>query len=324
MPVKRGIDYAQLGGPESLDAMSDVFGHHGLFLYDNDDDFVDRITSFLGQGTEDGEEGMAVVSRAKWALLREALGDASQRIRYLGSDSLYSRPLSAVADYDSMLRRALDEGAPAVRLFGELPPSKSREGCEAWTLYEAVINRAFADRPMSILCGYDVRDQPAAAVEGAWHTHPWLLVEGWEDNPRYQDPAQVVGALTRPPRAVTDLRELPIDADPKALSARLRREMATLHVPKADAERLLLAAGEVLDNARTHGYGPRSQRIGRVGGCLVWELSDNGPGFEDPLAGYLPPRHEDGNRTGLWIVRQLVHELEFLSSPHGFTTRLWI
>lgn len=312
------------GGAEPPDAMSDAFGHHGLFLYDNDDDFVDRITSFLGPGTEDGEEGMAVVSQAKWALLCEALGDASQRIRYLGSDSLYSRPLSALADYDAMSRRALDEGAPAVRLFGELPLSTSREGCEAWTLYEAVINRAFADRPMSILCGYDLRDQPAAAVEGAWHTHPWLLVEGWEDNPRYQDPAQVVGALTRAPDVVSELRELPVEADPKALNARLRREMATLQVPKADAERLLLAAGEVLDNARTHGHGPRSQRIGRVGELLVWELSDNGPGFHDPLAGYLPPRHEDGNRTGLWIVRQLVYDVEFLQSPRGFTTRLWI
>jgi anti-sigma regulatory factor (Ser/Thr protein kinase) len=177
---------------------------------------------------------------------------------------------------------------------------------------------------MSILCGYDVRDQPAAAVEGAWQTHPWLLVEGWEENPRYQDPARVVGALTRPPEVMTDLRELPVDHDAKALDTRLRGEMATLQVPRPEAERLLLAAGEVLDNARTHGDGPRSQRIGRVGDLVVWELSDNGPGFHDPLAGYLPPRHEDGDRTGLWIVRQLVYDVEFLESPRGFTTRLWI
>jgi anti-sigma regulatory factor (Ser/Thr protein kinase) len=323
MHVKRAsITHDRRSG--ARDAMSDAFGHHGLFLYDNDDDFVDRITSFLGPGTEDGEEGMAVLSRAKWALLREALGDAWQRIHYLGADSLYTRPVSALADYDAMLRRALGDGAPALRLFGELPRSRSQERCKAWTLYEAVINRAFADRPMSILCGYDIRDQTAAAVEGAWHTHPCVLVEAWEDNPRYQDPAQVVGALTRAPEVVTELRELPVDADAKAFNARLRREIGTLQVPNDDAERLLLAAGEVLENARTHGHGPRSQRIGRVGELVIWELSDNGPGFEDALAGYLPPRHEAGNRTGLWLVRQLVHELEFLSSPHGFTTRLWI
>jgi anti-sigma regulatory factor (Ser/Thr protein kinase) len=209
-------------------------------------------------------------------------------------------------------------------LFGELPVSKSQGQCEAWTRYEAVVNPAFAGRPMSIICGYDVREQPAAAVEGAWHTHPRVLAEGWEDNPRYQDPARVVCALTRAPEALTDLRELPVDADVKAFSARLRREMATLQVPTARAENLLLAAGEVFDNARSHGHGPRSQRIGLVAGLIVWELSDNGPGFDDPLAGYLPPQDDAGNGTGLWIVRQLVNDVEFLRSPRGFTSRLWI
>jgi anti-sigma regulatory factor (Ser/Thr protein kinase) len=312
------------GGPEHEYAMSDVPENHGLFVYENDDDFVDRLTSYLGPGTEDGEAGMAVLSQRKWALLREALGYASQRIRYLDRDSLYSRPLAALADYDAVLRRAEDEGAPGVRLFGELPVSRSQEQCEAWTLYEAVVNRAFADRPMSILCGYDVREQPAAAVEGAWQTHPQFLAEGWEDNPRYQDPAHVVGALTRHPEALSELRELPVDTDLKAFSTRLRRQMATLQVPNAQAENLLLAAGEVFENARTHGRGPRSQRIGRVADLVVWELSDNGPGFDDPLAGYIPPQQEDGKGTGLWIVRQLVHDVEFLASSRGFTTRLWI
>jgi anti-sigma regulatory factor (Ser/Thr protein kinase) len=304
--------------------MTDVSEHHGLFVYDNDDDLVDRIASFLGPGTDDGEAGMAVVGQGKWALLREALGDASRRIRYIDRDSLYARPPAALAEYDAVLRRSLDEGAPAFRLFGEVPVSRSQEQCEAWTLYEAVINRAFADRPMSIICGYDVREQPAAAVAGAWHTHPRVLVEGWEDNPRYQDPADVVRAATRHPEPLTDLRELPLDADMEEFSARLRRETATLQVPKARAESLLLAAGEVFDNARTHGCGARSQRLGRVAGLTVWELSDNGPGFDDPLAGYLPPRHDDASGRGLWIARQLVHDVEFLASPRGFTVRLWV
>jgi anti-sigma regulatory factor (Ser/Thr protein kinase) len=194
----------------------------------------------------------------------------------------------------------------------------------AWTMYEAAINRAFADRPMSILCGYDVREQPEAAVEGALRTHPRVLVDGWEDNPLYEDPARVVSELTPRPEGLTDLRELPLDADVNAFSHRLRRELATLEVPDAQAENLLLAAAEVFENAGTHGHGARSQRLGRVGGLIVWELSDNGPGFDDPLAGYVPPRPGDGKGRGLWLARQLTHEVEFLSSPQGFTARLWI
>jgi anti-sigma regulatory factor (Ser/Thr protein kinase) len=304
--------------------MPDLSENHGLFVYDNDDDFVDRITSFLGPGTDDGEAGMAVLSRDKWELLREGLGDAWQRIRYLDRDSLYTRPVAAVASYDAALRRALDEGAPAFRLLGEIPLTTCRDQCEAWTQYEAVINRAFAGRPMSILCGYDVREQPEAAVEGALQTHPRLLVDGWEDNARYKDPARVVGELTRHPAAPTDLRELPVDADANAFSDLLRREMATLQVPDAQAESLLLAAGEVFDNARVHGRGARSQRIGRVAGRIVWELSDNGPGFDDPLAGYLPPRPGDVKGRGLWLARQITDEVEFLAAPQGFTARIWI
>jgi anti-sigma regulatory factor (Ser/Thr protein kinase) len=304
--------------------MSDVRGLHGLFVYADDDGFVDRITSFIGRGTDDGEAGMVVVSQRKWTLLREALGDTSRRIRYRDRDSLYGRPLGALADYDAVLRRAVDEGAPAVRLFGELPASSNRDQCRAWMLYEAVINRAFADCPMSIVCGYDLREQPPAAVDGAWHTHPRVLVEGWEDNPRYEDPVDVVGAMARRPEVLTNLREVPVDTEAKSSSERLRRELATLKVPKSQAESLLLAAGEVYENARTHGHGARSQRMGRVGAFVVWELSDNGPGFDDPLAGYLPPRHDDANGTGLWIARQLTSDVEFLASSHGFTTRLWI
>jgi anti-sigma regulatory factor (Ser/Thr protein kinase) len=223
------------------------------------------------------------------------------------------------------LRRAVDEGAPAVRLFGELPVSRNRDQCRAWMLYEAVINRAFAGCPMSIVCGYDMREQPPAAVEGAWHTHPRVLVEGWLDNPRYEDPVDVVDAIARRPEVLTNLREVPVDPEAKSPSATLRRELATLKVPRAQAESLLLAAGEVYENARTHGHGARSARIGRVDGLVVWELSDNGPGFDDPLAGYLPPRHDDAaNGTGLWIARQLTSHVEFLASPRGFTTRLWI
>jgi anti-sigma regulatory factor (Ser/Thr protein kinase) len=267
---------------------------------------------------------LAVLSPPKWALLREALGDAAGRIRYLERDSVYTRPEAALAHYDAVLRRVMDEGAPAVRLIGELPQCKSQAQCDPWELYEAVLNRAFADRPVSILCGFDVREQPAAAAEAAHHTHPEVLTDCWRDNPRYQDPAEVVGALTPHPDVLPELRELPVVGDSEELSARLRREMRRLRATNAQAEKLLLAAAEVFDNAAAHGDGARSQRLGRISGRIVWELSDNGPGFDDPLAGYVPPLHDSAKGRGLWAVRQLTHRLEFLASPQGLTTRLWV
>jgi MEDS: MEthanogen/methylotroph, DcmR Sensory domain len=304
--------------------MSGIPEHHSMFLYDNDDDFVDRITSLLGPATEDGEAALAVLAPEKWALLCEALGDKAQRIQYLERESIYTRPLETLAGYDTILRQVLEEGAPAVRLIGELPVSGSAEQCDTWTFYEAVLSLAFADRPISILCGYDLREQPAGAVEAAWKTHPLVLDDGWGDNPRYVEPAGVAGPLTAHPEPVAGLRELPVDADATAFNARLREELARLGLRKAPAENLLLAASAVFHNAQTHGQGARSQRIGRAAGRIVWELSDSGSGFSDPLAGYVPPRQGDADGPGLWMARQLTERVEFFASPGGFTTRLWI
>jgi hypothetical protein len=54
----------------------------------------------------------------------------------------------------------------------------------------------------------------------------------------------------------------------------------------------------------------------------VCEIADGGPGFDDPLAGYLAPRQGVG--AGLWVARQLTWRLEFLRSPDGFTARIWL
>ena len=304
--------------------MSEIPDNHGLFVYDSDDAFVDRIASFVGQGIEEGEVGIAVVSQRKWSLLSRALGDGAQRVRHRARRLVYVRPEATIATYDALVNQLVEEGASTVRLFGELPIWTSPDRSAAWELYEAVLNRAFADRPVSMICGYDTREQPAASLDGAWRTHPRVLADAWEDNPRYEDPAHLVAALTPRAQSVAGLLELPVDLDREAFRARLRRELADLRVAPAHAEKLVLAATEVFNNATAHGHGARSQRVGRLGGLIVWELSDNGPGFDDPLAGYLPPGTANASGSGLWQVRQLTRRVQFLALPAGFTTRLWV
>jgi anti-sigma regulatory factor (Ser/Thr protein kinase) len=299
-------------------------GHHTLFVYEDDADFVDRIGTFLAVGADDGEVGFASVSARKWALLEEALGDAASRIRYLDHELVYTRPEAVLATYDAVLREGLSGRAPAGRLFGEFPGAVARANEDAWVVYEAIVSHAFTHLPISMMCGYDRREQPAALIEAAEHTHTMVLADGWRDNPAYRDAGEVVGALTPRPQALSGLRELPVDHDPGAFRDRLRRELIAMHVPEGQADDLLVAATQVFDNARSHGNGARSQRLGRVGGRLVWELSDNGPGFDDPLAGHVPPRSGDAAGRGLWVARQHTRGVDFIPSPDGFTTRLWV
>jgi hypothetical protein len=58
----------------------------------------------------------------------------------------------------------------------------------------------------------------------------------------------------------------------------------------------------VLTNADRHGGGVRAIRIGRVGERYVCDVSDHGPGLDDPLAGYLPPRPGHPAGAGLWVA----------------------
>jgi hypothetical protein len=73
----------------------------------------------------------------------------------------------------------------------------------------------------------------------------------------------------------------------------------------------------VLANAHRYGDGARRLRIGRVGERFVCEISDHGPGLDDPLAGYVPPGSRHARRTGLWIARQMTQRLDMLSTERG-------
>src|SRR5262249_7420638 len=99
----------------------------------------------------------------------------------------------------------------------------------------------------------------------------------------------------------------------------LRRKMAIAGCREADIDTMCIAAGEVLDNALTHGETTPQVRVGLAGDRFVCEISDDGPGLEDPLAGYTPP----GEQAGLWIARQLTSRLDLIPREDGLTVRLW-
>jgi anti-sigma regulatory factor (Ser/Thr protein kinase) len=297
---------------------------HNLTVYDDDDHLATRVADYLTSGIERDQATIAVVDARKWAVLSEAIGPAVSRLQHLDRDPYYTRPEAAIAGYDTRIRRLVRDGARSVRVFGELPLCVTQEQVDTWITYEAILNRAFERHPVSILCGCDAREQPDAIVEGSWRTHPHVLGQGWEDNHDYHDPAEIVRRHTRPSDSPLGLRPLDVDGDVVAFRRQLSDEMGADEVPEPEARALLIAAGELLANARRHGDGIRSVRIGRVGASFVCEISDRGPGIEDPLAGYVPPAPGGDAGGGLWVARQLTRRLDLLSTDYGLTARLWV
>jgi anti-sigma regulatory factor (Ser/Thr protein kinase) len=297
--------------------------HHNLFLYGEDGALVDQVVPFLTQGIAEREAVVIVLDPRKTALVREALGPIAARVTSVDRDTYYTRPEDALAGYDARVRRYLQDGAPRVRVFGELPPCRTKTDSDTWILYEALLNPAFAHHPVTIVCGLDGREQPDEVIEGAWRTHPRTLNGNWSDNGHFHDPSDTVRALTPRPDDVSGLRAIPTDEGARALRRRLQSEMAAWQLPDDRADKMLAAAGEILANAHRHGGGVRKVRAGRVGEQFVCEISDHGPGLDNPLAGYLPPHPAHSGGAGLWVARQATRRLEMISTERGLTTRLW-
>jgi anti-sigma regulatory factor (Ser/Thr protein kinase) len=297
---------------------------HSLLVYDDDDRMVEKISPFLRSGLADGERAVVVVDRHKWERLASALGSYADEALYIERATFYTRPEAALAGYDGTLRRFVRDGASAVRVFGEVPRCETDAEWNIWMSYEAILNRALEHHPVWVTCGYDAREVPRPLLEGAFDTHPEVLTEGWGRSPHYHEPEDVVRSRTPTPTALAGLHMLPLDGGPRGFRLALSAELEAAAVPELEAGNMLVAAEEVLANAERHGGEALSVDVGRVGDRFVCEVSDDGPGIDDPLAGFLPPRPRHADGAGLWVARQLTRQLELVPSPHGATVRLWV
>ena len=297
---------------------------HSLFVYDDDDQLVEQMAPFLRSGLNDGERAVAVLDPRKWERLAGALGSDADNMLYVERDTFYTRPEAALLGYDSTLRRFVRDGATGIRVFAELPRCETEADCDLWLRYEAIVNRALEHHPVWVICGYDTRDVAGPLLDGALDTHPETLAGDWERSPHYHEPEDVVRSRTPAPTPLAGLRPLELDGGPRGFRDILSTELEAAAVSEPDAGNLLVAAAEVLANAERHGGGTPSVRVGRVGDRFVCEVSDDGPGIDDPLAGFLPPRPGHAGGAGLWVARQLTRQLELVPSPHGASVRLWV
>lgn len=295
---------------------------HEAIVVDDDETFVSHVAPFLRAGLDEGPT-LAVLNRHHWGLLREELGADAEQVPFTDCHDFYIRPIDALASYDATLRRLTAHGATSVRVAAEIPFGPNASSWDEWMSYEAIVNRAFADRAANIVCVYDTQTAPDAVIDAVWRTHPHVVTDGDANCPHYQEPGHVTAALTHPSARELLLGSIPPTRDAITFLEALSAELGGADVPKAKIVNMLVAANEVFRNALRHGGGPTVLRAGLVDGWFVCEIEDEGPGIDDPLAGYVPPKPGQ-SRRGLWIARQLVSRLELIPAEPGLTVRLWL
>jgi anti-sigma regulatory factor (Ser/Thr protein kinase) len=297
---------------------------HDAFVYESNDQFSAQMSEFLAAGLDEGAAVVAVTSRPNWSRLRDALGDRASSVHFMDRDECYVRPAKALARYDATLRHHLGKGAPAVRVVAEVQFGPTEMEWDEWTAYEALANRALADRPAWIICPYDARALPQSVVDDAWRTHPDVITSGRQPSSLYEGAEAVIRALAPRYEALPELEPLPPAPNGQAFRDLLAARLAAASVPGARTLDMLVAANEVYANGAGHGGGVTLARTGRVEGRFVCEIADAGAGLDDPYAGYVPPVSEDAPGAGLWVARQLTWRLDLFTSRQGLTVRLWL
>lgn len=292
---------------------------HNAFVYDTEDEYLAVAVAFLEEGLAQGEGAVVANTRPGIAALRDALGPLASGVRFVDVSRAYTRPVKTLAAYHQVYAEELSR-AGSLRAVADVQFGPDPREWELWTGYEAVFNRSFAHLPAWVLCSYKSAGLPAEVRDGIWRTHPQVVAGGaWCDSPSYDGVNQPMQPSEQR-QALTDPQVIPAGDDVEALREHLARSLGVRGLPAARVLELLLASTEILVNAHRHGDGVQAVRVGRVGSRYACEVVDNGPGFDDPTAGYLPPRA--GRGVGLWVARQLTWDIEFFHTSEGFTARI--
>ena len=310
--------------PRTGSAMTpdDTALRHNALLYSSHDEYLACAVPFLREGLQAGEGAIVAHTKLGIAVLREALGADAERVGFVDVSSAYDRPARVLAAYHRVYAEQLRR-TPRLRAVADVQFGPESREWDLWTGYEAVFNRSFGHLPAWVLCSYDTNGTPDRILEGVWQTHPEVVRgSAWAPSEHYDDPDRVLRRTTPPPEVLPDLESIGFGVDAEQLRERLAPALIAAGLGEARTLEMLLAVSEIATNALRHGAGIVAVRIGQAHGRFVCEITDRGPGFDDPAAGYLAPR--DGVGRGLWVARQLTWRIEFFRSASGFTARLWL
>lgn len=291
--------------------------HVGLY-HASDDEYVTALAGFAEEGLSFDQPVMIAVPGDRQAGLRERLGVLADRVSWFDMASLGRNPARIIPAIRVFADRA--GGRPA-RMVGQ-PIWRGRSDAELAEAihHEALLNLAFADIPITILCPYDLGLDERTLADSR-RTHPVLMQGDVRASSAEYCQSELLG-VGRPPLAsaptdaavfedVTDVAELR-----RGLRDRCGRALGNERT-----EDLVLAVTEAAANSLRHARHAPTVRVWDEPGAIVCDIADPGV-ISDPLVGRRPPALNVDGRRGLWLVNQLCDLSELRSGESGTTLRL--
>jgi anti-sigma regulatory factor (Ser/Thr protein kinase) len=298
---------------------------HEALLYAGRDDFVRRTGAFLRDAVAAEEPALVVVDAAKIALLREELGDAAGGVQFADMAEVGTNPARIIPAWREFVTRSAPTGR-RLRGIGEpIWPERTAPELVECERHESLLNVAFAGSPSWwLLCPYDTEALPAAVLDGARRTHPFVLEDGVSHESADYYGLSAIGApfaepLPDPPASALELAfgDGPLEAL-RWLVGRAAEEAGLAATRVAD---VVLAVHELATNTLRHGGGRGTLRIWREPDALICEVADAGR-LDQPLAGRERPLAAQPGGRGLWLVNQLCDLAQIRCFEAGSVVRL--
>ena len=297
---------------------------HDALIYGTDEALMDALVPWLQEGLEH-ENGAVVATTAPHIdQFRDALGADEPSVSFVSADDLYVHPAQTIAPWQRVLSDAADAGVAYTRIVGEVAFGATPDLQTSWTRYESALNAVFEHSPAWIVCPYDTRTLPPDVIDQAWRTHPTMWNSTRHKSDRYELPARLLREIAEPGRAVTGppSLELFIDDQLSDLRESVRALANEADLPKARVEELVLAVTELAGNTVRHAGGGGRLALWITPEGVVCEVTDQGGGVQDPLAGLVPPKPSASAGMGLWIARQLSDSFAIGTDDEGTTVRI--
>ena len=129
------MDHASFGAGPLGPPLAEGYLHQVGF-YNSDETFRDLICPIAFGGIEAGEPVVLAYDPYKMELLREWLPD-SPFITYVTDTAPYATPARAIAGWRKFAQELVAEGAPRVRIAGNVPHPGYGQPFAGWDRYEA-------------------------------------------------------------------------------------------------------------------------------------------------------------------------------------------
>lgn len=295
---------------------------HRALHYRSTAEYVVGILSFVRTGAASGEPAFVAVPAELLDWVRPVLSEQRHEVRFADMSKIGRNPSRIIPAIQSFVD---EHPGRRVRFVGEpLWPDRTDEEAVEATRHEALINLAFKDTGVTILCPYDICSLSASVVADSTRTHPSMIECGTHRfSPAYSDPSSVLDA------AEQQLPELPEPDETLQFGiGRLRQVRNTVRkharfagLSSERAHELVVAVNELATNTLTHTAGEGKLSVWNNPGSLLCEVSDHGR-LTDPLAGRRTPVPGAEHGMGLWLVNQLCDLVQIRSDETGTTIRV--